>query len=48
VALVPLGNGALLAGMGCWLRAHRPATRVVGVCAAGAPAMAASLEAGRP
>lgn len=46
--LVPLGNGALLAGMGTWLRAHRPGTRVIGVCAARAPAMALSLEAGRP
>jgi threonine dehydratase len=46
--LVPLGNGALLAGMGTWLRAHRPDTRVIGVCAARAPAMALSLDAGRP
>ena len=48
VALVPLGNGALLAGVGRWLKANRPATRVVGVCAAGAPSMAESLRAGRP
>lgn len=40
--LVPLGNGALLAGIGCWFRAHSPRTRVVGVCAEGAPAMAKS------
>lgn len=46
--LVPLGNGSLLAGMGTWLRAHRPGTRVIGVCAAQAPAMALSLEVGRP
>jgi threonine dehydratase len=46
VALVPLGNGALLAGVAHWLRAHRPETRVVAVCAAGAPAMAESLRAG--
>ena len=37
--LVPLGNGALLAGVGCWFRARFPGTRVVGVCAEGAPAM---------
>jgi threonine dehydratase len=37
--LVPLGNGALLAGVGRWLKAVSPQTRVVGVCAAGAPAM---------
>jgi threonine dehydratase len=43
--LVPLGNGALLAGVGCWFRAHSPHTRVVGVCAEGAPAMAQSWQA---
>ena len=37
--LVPLGNGALLAGIGCWFRAHSSRTRMVGVCAEGAPAM---------
>ena len=47
VALVPLGNGALIAGVGLWLKAHRPGTRVVGVCAAGAPAMAESWRLGR-
>ncbi len=40
--LVPLGNGALLAGTGCWFRALSPRTRLVGVCAEGAPAMALS------
>jgi len=40
--LVPLGNGALLAGVGCWIRAHSPKTRIIGVCAEGAPAMALS------
>lgn len=44
VALVPLGNGALLAGIGRWMKAHSQATRIVGVCAAGAPAMALSLR----
>jgi threonine dehydratase len=43
--LVPLGNGALLAGVGCWFRAHSPQTRIVGVCAEGAPAMAQSWQA---
>jgi threonine dehydratase len=43
--LVPLGNGALLAGIGCWLRAHSPRTRIVGICAEGAPAMAESWRA---
>jgi threonine dehydratase len=44
--LVPLGNGALLAGIGRWIKAQTPATRVIGVCAAGAPAMAISLRDG--
>lgn len=43
--LVPLGNGALLAGIGCWIRAHSPRTRIVGICAEGAPAMAESWRA---
>jgi threonine dehydratase len=47
VALVPLGNGALLAGVGHALRAASPSTRLVAVCAAGAPAMAHSLREGR-
>lgn len=46
-ALVPLGNGALLAGMGTWMKATAPATRRIGVCAAGAPSMALSLQQGR-
>lgn len=37
--VVPVGNGALIAGIGTWIRAHRPATRVIGVCSAGAPVM---------
>jgi len=45
-ALVPLGNGALLGGIGHWLKAHSPKTRVVGVCATGAPSMANSLRLG--
>jgi threonine dehydratase len=40
--LVPLGNGSLLAGVGCWFRTHSPRTRMVGVCAEGASAMAQS------
>jgi threonine dehydratase len=45
-ALVPLGNGALLAGIGRWMKAHSPQTRIIGVCAAGAPAMGLSLRDG--
>ena len=47
VALIPLGNGALLAGVGHALRAASPATRLVAVCAAGAPAMAWSIRDAR-
>jgi threonine dehydratase len=45
---VPLGNGALLGGVGTWLRAASPETAVVGVCAAGAPSMERSWRAGHP
>lgn len=44
--LVPLGNGALLSGVGTWMEAHAPSTAVIGVCAEGAPAMALSLREG--
>src|SRR5206468_10936780 len=37
VASVPVGNGALINGVGSWLRGSAPACRVVGVQAAGAP-----------
>ena len=37
--VVPLGNGALLGGIGRWIRAHSPQTQIIGVQAAGAPAM---------
>ena len=45
--LVPLGNGALLAGIGLAMRARAPKTKIVAVQAAGAPAMTESLRAGR-
>jgi threonine dehydratase len=47
-ALIPLGNGALLAGIGTWMKATSPATRIIGVCAQGAPSMALSLQHGVP
>lgn len=46
--LVPVGNGALVSGIGCWLKAHSPATSVIGVCPAGAPAMQRSWRSGVP
>ncbi len=46
--LVPVGNGSLIIGIGRWLKARSPATKVVGVGAKGAPAMALSWRARRP
>lgn len=40
--VVPLGNGALAAGIGTWLRHAWPDRQVIAVAAAGAPAMALS------
>jgi threonine dehydratase len=37
--VVPLGNGAMLTGIGRWFKATSPKTRVIGVCATGADAM---------
>lgn len=45
--LVPLGDGALVSGIGTWIKAHAPATRVLAVAAAGAPAMHLSWRAGK-
>jgi peptide deformylase len=44
--VVPLGNGALLTGVGRWFKAASPATRIIGVCARGADAMARSWQSG--
>jgi threonine dehydratase len=46
--VVPVGNGALLAGVGSALGTRSPDTRRVGVVSAGAPVMAWSWRAGRP
>jgi threonine dehydratase len=45
--VVPVGNGALLAGVGRALGANSPNTRRIGVVSAGAPVMAWSWRAGR-
>jgi threonine dehydratase len=45
--VVPVGNGALLCGIGQALSRRAPATFVVGVAAKEAPVMALSFEAGR-
>jgi threonine dehydratase len=51
VIVVPIGNGALAAGVGAWCAAQAPWVRVIGVVAAGAPCMLESwtrLRAGEP
>ena len=48
VAMVPVGNGALIDGVGSWLRHASPDTRVIGVQAEGADAMTRSFAARRP
>lgn len=45
--VLPLGNGALLAGIGTVLREMAPRTEIIAVVAGNAPAMKLSLEAGR-
>jgi len=44
--VVQVGDGALISGVACWLKSVAPETRVVGVCASGAPSMAQSFAAG--
>lgn len=46
--VVPVGDGALITGIACWIKHHSPATRVIGVCASGAPCMALSWRAKAP
>jgi threonine dehydratase len=46
--VIPVGGGALIAGVGRWIKEHSPSTRVVGVCASGAPCMFLSWKAGKP
>lgn len=46
--LIPLGNGAMVNGMARWIKAASPATQVIGVAAAGAPAMERSWRAAAP
>lgn len=37
--LVPLGNGALINGIGCWIKSVSPSTMIIGVSATAATAM---------
>lgn len=46
--LVQIGDGALVTGVGSWIKANAPDTRVIGVTARAAPAMRLSIEAGKP
>jgi threonine dehydratase len=48
IALVPVGNSALILGVAVWLRSRNPGVRVIGVCAEGAPAPALSWRRGEP
>lgn len=45
--LVPLGDGALITGIGLWVKEHSPHTKIIGVCAESTPAMLASWRAGK-
>jgi len=41
---VPLGNGALATGVGCWFKSRSPRTKVIAVAAQGAPCMVLSWQ----
>lgn len=44
--LVPVGNGALISGIGTWFKAQSAGTKIIGICASGAPAMQLSWQSG--
>ena len=46
--VLPVGDGALIAGVARWIKDCAPQTRIIGVCASGAPCMALSWRAGKP
>ncbi|HEU5471786.1 MAG TPA: pyridoxal-phosphate dependent enzyme [Actinophytocola sp.] len=46
--VVPVGDGALITGIARWAKAVAPTTRIIGICAAGAPAMLHSWHARTP
>jgi threonine dehydratase len=48
IVAVPVGNGALINGVGSWLRHAAPTCQVVGIQAEGAAAMTLSWREGRP
>jgi threonine dehydratase len=47
-AYVPVGNGALIVGVGAWLRSAAPGCRVVGIQSEAAPSMTLSWQHDRP
>jgi threonine dehydratase len=48
VVVVPVGNGALIGGVGAMIKERMPAAKVIGVYAEKAPCMALSFDAGKP
>ena len=46
--VLPVGDGALITGIARWMKDRAPKTRIIGVCASGAPSMALSWRAGKP
>jgi threonine dehydratase len=46
--VLPVGDGALITGVATWVKHHSPETKIIGVCATGAPAMVASWRASKP
>jgi threonine dehydratase len=46
--VLPVGDGALITGVACWIKDCAPPTRIIGVCASGAPCMALSWRARQP
>lgn len=47
VIYVPVGNGALVNGIGAWFKSESPQTKVIGVCSETAPSMAQSWQQGQ-
>jgi threonine dehydratase len=48
VMVIQVGDGSLATGVGAWMKARSPQTRIVAVVPSGSPSMQRSLEAGRP
>lgn len=44
---ISVGGGGLISGIGAWLKAHSPSTKVIGCWPQNAPAMAQCLRAGK-